>query len=149
MENLEIAASAAQQEAATQNAPETQGTILVDGVINDAAREAIYAKIKAIKAERNLKRVFAVVVYGDDEDSKPFYVGYFKRPDMPTYSRFMMKVQEDQVQASLMLAQATFVDGDREIVDDFDIFVFGTMNQLTPIIQGRGAELVKLPSVGK
>lgn len=149
MENPEIAAGAAQQEAAKQNAPEMQGTILVNGVINDAEREAIYAKIKAIKEERKLKRVFAVVVYGDDEDSKPFYVGYFKRPDMPTYSRFMMKVQEDQVQASQLLAQSTFVDGDREIIDDPDIFVFGTMNKLTPIIEGRGAELVKLPSVGK
>lgn len=130
-------------------APEATSTILVDGAISDAEREAIYAKMKAIKADKGLKRVFAVVVYGDEEDSKPFYVGYFKRPDMPTYSRFMMKVQEDQVQASLMLAQATFVDGDRELVDDFDIFVFGTMNQLAPVIQGRGAELVKLPSVGK
>lgn len=146
MENISTQVAAPATE---QTAPETTGAILVNGQIGDAEREAIYAKIKTLKAEKNLKRVFAIVVYGDEEDNKPFYVGYFKRPDMPTYSRFMIKVQEDQVQASLMLAQATFVDGDREILDDFDIFVFGTMNQLTPIIQGRGAELVKLPSVGK
>lgn len=145
MENQEMQAAVA----AKVEEPKAQDVVLVNGEISEDVRKEILAKVDSIKAEKNLKRVFAIIVYGDEDDTKPFYVGYFKRPDMPTYSRFMMKVSEDQVQASLMLAQATFVEGDKEMISDLDLFTFGTMNQLTPIIQGRGAELVKKQSVGK
>lgn len=109
----------------------------------------IQARAKEIMVQQGLKRVFPVVVRGEEYDSKPIYIAYFKRPDIATYSRFMANVQNDEVQASMILAQSTIVDGDAELVNDEDLFAFGTMNQLTPIISGRGGEVVKLQSVGK
>ena len=42
-----------------------------------------------------------------------------------------------------MLAQNCFVDGDRELLNDDDLFLYGLMNQLTVLIDNRHAELVK------
>lgn len=139
------------QEAPVQEEAKAEATpnILIDGEISESIRQQIQSKIASIKAEKKLKKVYAVVVYGDDDDAKEVYIGYFRRPDIGSYSRFMIRVQEDQIQASLSLAQACFIEGDRELVNDTDMFSFGTMNQLGAIIKSRGAELVKLPSVGK
>lgn len=118
-------------------------------VLADDVRKQIEDKARQIMQQQNLKKVFPVVVMGEEGDSKPLYVAYFKRPDMATYARFMATVQNDEVQASMILAQNTIIDGDAELVNDEDLFVFGTMNQLTPIVQSRSGEVVKLQSVGK
>lgn len=117
---------------------------LVDGKLSPETRDAIKQKAKELAKENGVKRVFPVVVYGDETDEKPVYVAYFKRPDNATYSRFMSLVQDDQVKASTILAQSTIVGGDVELVNDSELFNFGTMNQLTPIVQSRGGEVVKL-----
>lgn len=129
---------------AVEQTPAETGFKLVDGKLSKECREAIKQKAKELAKENGVKRVFPVVVYGEEADEKPVYVAYFKRPDNATYSRFMSLVQEDQVQASTVLAQATIVGGDAELVNDSELFNFGTMNQLTPIVQSRGGEVVKL-----
>lgn len=118
-------------------------------VLVDEVRKQIEEKTREIMQTKNLKKVFPVVVKGEEGDSKPFYVAYFRRPDMATYARFMATVQNDEVQASMFLAQNTIIDGDAELVNDEDLFIFGTMNQLGPIVAGRSGEVVKLQSVGK
>lgn len=117
---------------------------LIDGKLTEQSKEAIKQKAKELAKENGVKRVFPIVVYGDETDEKPVYVAYFKRPENDVYSRFMSLVQDDQVKASLILAQSTIVGGDAELVNDSELFNFGTMNQLTPIVQSRGGEVVKL-----
>lgn len=117
--------------------------------VSDEQKQAIQEKIAEIKKEKKLKRVYAIVVFGDDEDEKPIYVGYFKRPDFSTYTMFSMKAANDPVQASRMLAQNCFISGDKELVDDDDLFSFGLAAHISVLIQGRDGELVKGLSVGK
>lgn len=117
---------------------------LVDGKLTEQSKEAIRQKAKELAKENGVKRVFPIVVYGEGPEEKPVYVAYFKRPDNDVYSRFMSLVQEDQVKASLILAQSTIIGGDAELVNDSDFFNFGVMNLLAPIVQSRGGEVVKL-----
>jgi len=111
-------------------------------------RQGIEAKILELQAKTKLKRIFPIVVQGDDYDEKPWYIGYFKRPEIGAYSMFMNKVQSDSIQASMMLAQNCFLEGDREMLTG-DLFTFGTMNQLTTLVENRHAVLVKVSSAGK
>ena len=111
-------------------------------------REGIEKKVAAIREQTKEKRIFPIVVKGDDYDDKPWYIGYFKRPGIGAYSMFMNKVQSDSIQASQMLAQNCFIDGDKEMLDG-DLFIFGTMNQLTVLVENRHAVLVKVSSAGK
>lgn len=111
-------------------------------------REGIEKKVAAIREQTKEKRIFPIVIKGDDYDDKPWYIGYFKRPGIGAYSMFMNKVQSDSIQASQMLAQNCFIDGDKEMLDG-DLFIFGTMNQLTMLVENRHAVLVKVSSAGK
>ena len=52
-------------------------------------------------------------------------------------------VQKDVVQANKMLATNVFLAGDRELVDDDELFLYGTMGQLSQIIDSRNADMVK------
>ena len=47
------------------------------------------------------------------------------------------------VQANKMLATNVFLAGDRELVDDDELFLYGTMGQLSQIIDSRNADMVK------
>jgi hypothetical protein len=58
------------------------------------------------------------------------------------FSQYMSFIQKDVVQANKMLANAIFVEGDRELVDDDDLFLYGLMPQLSKIIDSRQGELV-------
>ena len=153
-----------QQEAANvAYAPEQENAVVneenISGdlkQVSDEQKKAIQEKIAEIKREKKLKRVYAIVVFGDDEDEKPIYVDYFKRPDFSTSTTFSMpaandpvKAANDPVQASRMLAQNCFVSGDKELVDDDDLFSFGLAAHISVLIQGRDGELVKGLSVGK
>lgn len=122
-------------------APET--TIIGNGEIPADLQAAIKAKAAELKEMKKLKRIYPIVVVGDEYDTKPYYVGYFKRPDFMIFSMFMNKVQQDSAQASRMLAQNCFIDGDKEMISDDDLFLYGLMNQLTVLVDNRHAELVK------
>lgn len=109
-----------------------------------AVREQISDKIAELKEKNHVKKVFVVIVEGDlDSGEKPFYIAYFKRPNMMQFSQYMSFVQKDIVQANQMLAQNTFIGGDKELVDDEELFLYGTMQQLNHIIDSRNSDIVK------
>lgn len=106
-------------------------------------REEILKKAKELKAQHKLRKIFIAIVQGEEDDDKPFYIGYFRRPGLMHFSQYMNFVQKDLVQANKMLAGNVFLAGDKELVDDEDLFIYGTMGQLSHIIDSRNADLVK------
>ena len=106
--------------------------------------QAIAEKIKELKVKHGVKKVFVIVVEGDVEDGeKPLYIGYFRRPNLMQFSVYMSFVQKDLIQANKQLAMNVCLDGDRELVDDEDMFLYGTMQQLSHVIDSRNADMVK------
>ena len=59
------------------------------------------------------------------------------------FSVYMNFVQKDLIQANKQLAMNVFLAGDRELVDDEDLFLYGTMQQLSHVIDSRNADMVK------
>ena len=112
-------------------------------------REQITKKIEELRTRTGNKRIQAIVVIGDEYDEKPLYVAYFKRPNTMQFSLWMNQVQKDPVMANKTLAQSTFVDGDKELVDNEDLFLYGTMSKIAQIIESRNADLVKLSSAAR
>lgn len=106
-------------------------------------REEIAKKAEELKKVHNLRKVFVVVVKGDEDDDKPLYIAYLRRPNLMHFSQYMNFVQKDLIQANKMLATNVFLAGDRELVDDEELFLYGTMQQLSRIIDSRNADLVK------
>ena len=106
-------------------------------------REEINAKAEELKKKSGLKKVFVIVVNGDESDQKPLYIGYFRRPNLMEFSRYMSFVQKDIVQANKMLAGDTWLAGDKELVDDDELFLYGTMQQLGSLIDSRNAAMLK------
>lgn len=135
----------------TISAPEAQATetkksiieFTGDIMIPVALREEITKKAEELKAQHKLRKIFVIVVEGEDGDEKPLYIAYLRRPSLMHFSQYMNFVQKDMVQASKMLATNTFLAGDRELVDDDDLFIFGTMTQLNRVIDTRNGEIVK------
>lgn len=127
-------------------APKVDAVTLNNETINAPLelREQIAAKIAELKAHYGIKKVFVIIVQGDEEaGEKPYYIAYLRRPNMMQFSQYMNFVQKDLVQANKMLAQNTFLDGDKELVDDEELFIYGTMQQLNHIIDARNSDLVK------
>lgn len=106
-------------------------------------RDEINAKAEDLKKKSGLKKVFVIVVNGDESDQKPLYIGYFRRPNLMEFSRYMSFVQRDIVQANKMLAGDTWLTGDKELVDDDELFLYGTMQQLGSLIDSRNAAMLK------
>lgn len=129
---------------AKQKEEETAVVETVD--VNNLSEEqlnAIKAKIAEIREKQHIKRVFAIVVEGDEFDEKPMFIGYFRNPSIMHFSNYMAFVTKDAVQAALNLAKATFIEGDRELVDDDDIFLRGTFDRFSAIMERRNSEMVK------
>lgn len=107
-------------------------------------RTQISAKIVELKAKFNIKKVFVVIVEGNaDDGEKPYYIAYLRRPNLMQFSQYMNFVQKDLVQANQMLARNIFLDGDKELVDNEELFLYGTMNQLNHVIDARNSDMVK------
>lgn len=107
-------------------------------------REQIKAKAAELKAKNSIRKVFVIIVEGDTEmGEKPYFIGYFSRPNMMQFSQYMNFIQKDITQASKMLAQNTFIDGDKALIDDEDLFLYGTMPQLNHVIDSRNSDIVK------
>ena len=129
-----------------------QGEIILDENevnISVAMREEITKKIEELRQSTGNKRIQAIVVVGDEYDEKPMYVGYFKRPNTMQFSIWMNQAQKDPVVANKTLAQNCFISGDKELVDDEDLFLYGTMSKVAQLIESRNADLVKLSSAAK
>lgn len=106
-------------------------------------REEIFKKAEELKTQHKLRKIFIVVVEGEDGDEKPLYIAYMRRPSLMHFSQYMSFVQKDLVQANKMLATNVFLAGDRELVDDDELFLYGTMQQLSHLIDSRNADMVK------
>ena len=106
-------------------------------------KEQITAHAKELKQKHKLRKVFAIVVSGEDVSDKPYYIAYMRRPGMMPFSQYMNFVQKDVVQANKTLAQNIFIEGDRELIDDDELFIYGTMQQMATIIGPLESELVK------
>ena len=111
-------------------------------IISLELREKIKAKKAEIRQKTGKKRIYSIVVKGWEDDEKPLYIAYLSQPNLMQFSQYMSFIQKDVVQANKMLANAIFVEGDRELVDDDDLFLYGLMPQLSKIIDSRQGELV-------
>lgn len=106
-------------------------------------REEIVKKAEELKAQHKLRKIFIIVVEGEEGDDKPLYIAYLRRPSLMHFSQYMNFVQKDLVQANKMHATNVFLAGDRELVDDDELFLYGTMQQLSHLIDSRNADMVK------
>ena len=98
---------------------------------------AIREKAAALKSEKKLRKICPMVVFGDKEcEEKEFYVAYMAEPTFPQFSK------KDEVTAMRTLARDCFIDGDKELVDNDSLFLFGLMGQLSELIQTRQSILV-------
>lgn len=108
----------------------------------------IEKKVADLKANNPKAKIFPLFVEGDG-DEKDYYVGYFVQPSFINFSKYLTLSQKDQASAMRQLARDCFVDGDRELIDDDSLFLFGLMGQLQHIIKMRGGRLVNLSKPGK
>lgn len=122
-----------------------------DFLTSEELVKEIEKKVKELKAgDPKLKRVYPIVVEGNEDDGeKPYYLGYFKQPSFPTFSKYLSISQKDQAGAMRELARDCYVDGDKELVKDDSLFIFGLMPQLAQIIEVRKGKLVNLSKAGK
>lgn len=105
----------------------------------------IKKKAAELKSEKKLRKVFPMVVFGDTTcDEKEFYVAYMSEPTFPQFSKFMAASKKDEVMAMRTLAKDCFLDGDKELVDNESLFLFGLMAQLSEIISTRQSLIVNL-----
>lgn len=103
----------------------------------------IKEKAQKLKNDKKLKKVYPMVVFGDEEcDEKPFYVAYMTEPNFSQFSKFMAASKKDEVTAMRTLAKDCFVEGDHELVNDESLFLFGLMGQLSEIISTRQSTIV-------
>lgn len=106
-------------------------------------REAIQKKMEALKKENpKVKKIMPIVVFGEDGDEKELYVVYFRKPNFMEYSKWMSLMKKDETKALKSLATDCFLAGDKELIDDDDLFLFGTAGQLNNLMESRQSELV-------
>lgn len=113
--------------------------------------ESVAQRVAEIKKNNpKLRAVFPLAVEGNpDFDEKEVYIGYFKQPDFVAFSKYLSASQQDQAVAMRALAKDCFIEGDRELIDDDSLFLFGLMGQLSEIIKMRQGRLVNLSKTGK
>ena len=114
-------------------------------------QQEIEKKVAELK-EKNpkVKVIFPIVVEGNPEfDEKDFYIGYFSQPTFPVFSKYLTASQSNNAQAMRQLAKDCLLDGDKELVEDDSLFLFGLMQQLTRIVEARNGRVVNLSKAGK
>lgn len=98
-----------------------------------------------VKEEKKLRKVYPMVVFGDTScGEKEMYVALMAEPTFPQFSKFMAASKKDEVLAMRTLAKDCFIEGDRELVDDDSLFLFGLMGQLSELITTRQSTLINL-----
>jgi hypothetical protein len=127
-------------------------------VISDANQVEVSAKLQK-EIEKNvedlkskdakLRVVFPIVVKGGEYDEKDTYVGYFRQPSFVVFSKYLTASQSNQAVAMRNLAKDCFLHGDKELIDDDSLFLFGLMAHLSKIIEMRHGTLVNLSKPGK
>lgn len=105
----------------------------------------IREKALKIKADKKLRKVFPIVVFGEESvDEKEIFIAFLGEPSFPQFSKFMTASKKDEVTAMRTLAKDCFIEGDKELVDNDSLFLFGLMGQLSEIISTRQSALVNL-----
>lgn len=117
--------------------------------LNSEVQATIEKKVADLKKNNPKAKIFPLLVEGDIDDEKEVYIGYFTQPNFITFSKYMTFAQKDQVSAMRQLARDCFLDGDRELIDDDSLFLFGLMGQLQHIIKMRGGRVINLSKPGK
>ena len=84
-----------------------------------------------------------------DYDEKKHYVAYFRQPDFKTFSKYLSAASSNNAVAMRTLAKDCFLAGDEEMIKDDSLFLFGTMGQLSRIIEMRNGRLVNLSKTRK
>lgn len=102
-----------------------------------------------LAANPKLKRVYPIFVEGDESDGQEYFVGYFRQPSFVAFSKYMSLSQKDQVGAMRELAKECFLDGDKELIKDESLFLYGLMPHLFSLIEVRKGTLVNLSKAGK
>lgn len=120
-----------------------------NGNLTPILQKEVDKKAAEIKEEQKLKVVFPLVVEGQEFDEKGVYIGYFRQPSFKAFSKYLTASQSNQALAMRTLATDCFVGGDKELIDDDSLFLFGLMGQLGQIIQMRNGTLVNLSKPGK
>lgn len=120
-------------------------------IITDELQKTIDETIKKLREKNPKTRIYAIAVKGNEEfDEKPLYVSYFREPSFMAFSKYLTFVSNGQ-QAPAMRALATdcFLEGDKELIDDDSLFLFGLMGQLSKVIEMRQGQLVNLSKARK
>ena len=122
-----------------------------NSVITEELQKTIDANLSKLREKNPKTRIHAIAVQGDpDYDDKEVYVGYFSEPSIKTFSKYMSFLNNNQqVPGMRALATDCFLDGDRELIEDDSLFLFGLMGQLTKIIEMRHGQLVNLSRARK
>lgn len=123
-----------------------ENEILEENLISESLQKIIDDNIAKLREKTPKCRIYGIVVKGNpDFDDKALYVGYFREPSFKTFSKYLTFVSNGQ-QAAGMRALATdcFLEGDKELVDDDSLFLFGLMGQLAQLIEMRHGQLVNL-----
>lgn len=124
--------------------------VLESAELTEKQLKEIKAKVDELKtSDAKLKVVFPIVVEGNEYDSKEMYIGYFRQPTFIIFSKYISLSQKDNAVAMKTLANDCFLDGDKELITDDSLFLFGLMPQLSQIIEIRNGKLVNLSKAGK
>lgn len=124
---------------------ESEEITLPDSIISE-----IKSKVEELKNKNpKVRKIFPLVVFGEDGDDKELYVGYFRQPSVVAFSKHLSLSQKDPVGAMRELAKDCFLDGDKELISDESLFTFGLMGQLGRLIEVRKGQLVNLSKAVK
>ena len=105
-------------------------------------KEAIQKQVDALKKENpKVKKIMPIVVFGDEGDDKEVYVAYFRKPNFKEYSKWVSLMKKDEPTALKSLATDCFLDGDKELIDDEDMFLFGVIGQLGVLMAARQGQI--------
>ena len=97
-----------------------------------AQEETIKKTLEEIRKQdpKKNKRIYPIVVFGDEYDDKDVYIAYFREPDFIAFSKFVQLQKKDEIAAVRSLAHDTFIQGDKELVDDDSLFLYGLSTKL-------------------
>jgi hypothetical protein len=128
-----------------------ENEVIEDTIVSAELKAEIEAKVAELKKENPKARViYPIVVEGTEYDEKENYIGYFGQPSFKTFSKYLSMIQSgNQAVAMRTLANECFIAGDKDLVDNDSLFLFGLMGQLSKVIEMRNGALVNLSSRAK
>ena len=115
-------------------------------ILSPELQAEIEKKVKELKEkDASLKVVFPMMVEGADYDDKKQYIAYFRQPSFQAFSKYLTASQKgNNAVAMRQLAYDCFLDGDKELIDDESLFLFGLMGQFSQMIEMRNGRLINL-----